>query len=555
MSALPVFRAARPRTAELVRDRLGAAGSPRCELGWAGPVRAPLADEVAVQAACGIMQVHGRAAGRPRELGVAGASVLAGALAAHGELAAAIARARGGRVERVRTSVAQAALFGVRQYLAVAAREPDAHPGGAGRRPPFTSADGIRFELETLDAEPWLGFWLRLGAGTGAISRGWFPFQQRFATARCALPAELHEVAGRARFAAVRAAAAAHGVSVLAVRHDPEPPREVPAWESSPLPGAAAASAALPGPGSAPLAGLVAVECTRRVQGPVAGLVLAMLGAEVIRVEPPGGDPMRGVPPMAGACSARYRALNDGKRTVEVDIKSAAGRRELRELVAGAEVFVHNWAPGRAARLGLDATDLARARPGLVYAAAAGWDPAAGPDPPLGTDFLVQAGSGLAAALTPAGEPVAPTLLTLTDVLGGLVCAHGVLAALLRRIRTGTGSRVDSSLFSAAGLVPRAARARPRPWDGPLRTADGFAVLPETTAPEAATALFGAAPERIARRCREEPTATWVARGAALDLVLTPVCADLGELVADARFAPALGRTGHGFAPPPWEFS
>ncbi|MEU6129015.1 CoA transferase [Saccharopolyspora sp. NPDC047091] len=561
MSGVPTSTRSVARVAAEVRDVL--TGGPvdpavRCEIDWSGPVRAVLPDEAAVQAACGIMHVHGRAAGRPAALGVDYASVVAGVLASQGELAAAIARARGARMARVRTSVAAAALLSVQQYLAVAATdadtaedaEPRPEPGGA--RPPFTTADGVRCELETLDADPWLRFWQALGAEHAAIARGWGPFQRRFGTACCALPPALHAAVGRARFAEVLAAAAESGVAVLPVREDPVPPWEVPACTTAPLgrPGAALR----PRGGPAPLDGLVVVESTRRVQGPVTGHVLRMLGAEVIRVEPPGGDPMRGIPPTAGGTSVRYRSLNDGKRVVEVDIKSAAGRRELRELVAGAEVFVHNWAPGKAAQLGLDSADLARARPGLVYAWASGWGEAAGPNPPLGTDFLVQAGGGLAAALSPAGDPVRPSLMTLTDVLGGLVCAQGVLGALLHRVRTGEGSRVDTSLFSAAGLVPRPGRRAPDPLAAPLWTEDGFAVLPPGIDPATAAAAFG--PGDLTTRFRTRPTAEWVRRGAESGVVVTPVCADLRELTTDDRFAAALGRADdHVFPLPPWEFS
>ncbi|MCA1191935.1 CoA transferase [Saccharopolyspora sp. 6V] len=559
MSGAPTSERAAARVAAEVRDALRGEPDVTCEIDWSGPVRAVLPDEDAVQAACGIMQVHGRAAGRPAALGVDYASVVAGVLASQGELAAAIARARGARVSRVRTSVAEAALLAVQQYLAVAATESDdaeprADPGG-GPRPPFTTADGVRCELETLDAEPWLRFWRTLGAGNAAISRGWGPFQQRFGTACCPLPPELHEVVGRTRFAEVLAAAAESGVAVLPVREDPVPPWEVPACTTTPLGSAGAPLRPRGAPAAGPLDGLVVVESTRRVQGPVAGHVLRMLGAEVVRVEPPGGDPMRGIPPTAGGTSVRYRSLNDGKRVVEVDIKSAAGRRAVHELVADAEVFVHNWAPGKAAQLGLDADDLARSAPGLVYAWASGWGGAAGPNPPLGTDFLVQVGGGLAAALSPAGAPVRPSLMTLTDVLGGLVCAHGVLRALLRRVRTGAGARVDTSLFSAAGLVPRAPRARPDPLRGPLRTADGSLVLPRGIDPATATAAFGGAPGELPTRFRERTTGEWVHRGAAAGLVVTPVCADLRDLTTDDRFGAALGRAEHVFPLPPWEFS
>ncbi|RMI25212.1 CoA transferase, partial [Streptomyces triticirhizae] len=238
-----------------------------------------------------------------------------------------------------------------------------------------------------------------------------------------------------------------------------------------------------PAGGPLPLAGLRVVEATNRVQGPLAGHVLRLLGAEVLRIEPPGGDPMRGLPPFSGHCSARFAALNAGKTAVEADLGTEAGRRTAAELAAGSDVFLHNWPPGRAERLGLDAADLWRARPELVYAAASGFGDAFGhATPPIGTDYLAQAHAGLAAALRPAGEPPTPSLMTLTDVLGGVLSAHGVVAALLRRATSGRGARVDSSLLSAAALVPRpAARAVWTPLDRPLRTADGWLALPAET--------------------------------------------------------------------------
>ncbi|WP_433869037.1 CoA transferase [Saccharopolyspora sp. CA-218241] len=529
---------ARPGTAEavataLLREVGEDPGQVRRELDWSGPVELPLPDEAAVQAACGIMQVHGRSAGRPVPLGVPYASTVAGVLLAQGALAVAIARARGGRIERVRTSVAQSALLAVQQYLAVAGCAEPEPPAEPGAPPPLRTADGVRCELETLTAEHWLAFWTALGVERGPVARGWRPFQQRFGTATCALPFELHAAVRAVGYADVLDAARASGVSVLPVRADPAPPLDLPACELAPLPGIAPRP--LGAPGALPLSGIVVVESTRRVQGPVAGQVLRMLGADVVRVEPPGGDPMRGVPPMAGDCSVRHLALNAGKRVVEVDIRTAAGRRELHELVEGADAFVHNWAPGKAARLGLDAARLAP--PGLSYAWASGWGDALGPEPPLGTDFLVQAHSGLAAAVRP-GRPPAPSLLTLTDVLGGLVCAFGVLAALLRRVRTGSGSTVDSSLLSAAGVVPRTPLRTPV-----LRTADGHLVVSGDH-----DAVFGGA-DPLA-----EPSRHWVERAARAGAVATPVCTDLRELVDDPRFGAALGRGRYVFPHPPWEF-
>jgi crotonobetainyl-CoA:carnitine CoA-transferase CaiB-like acyl-CoA transferase len=535
------------------------------DIEWSGPVGMTLPDEPAVQAACGIMQVHGRAAGQPQRLGVDYASVLAGVLATQGVLAASIARVRGTRLTSVRTSVGEAALLAVQQYLAADTADDDwVEPWEPGARPPFTTRDGVRFELETLYAEGWERFWRALGAGRTAIIEGWRPFQQRFATASGCLPAALFDTVRAVDYESVVAAATPTGVSVLPLRDGPAPPADVPACTFRMLPGTARkpdTETRGPGPtGQAPLDGIVVVESTRRIQGPVVGHVLRMLGAEVVRIEPPGGDPMRGIPPMSGDCSARFRALNEGKRVVELDIKSTAGRRAVHELVADSDAFVHNWAPGKAEQLGLDAEDLARSRPGLVYAWSSGWEPLHWPEQPLGTDFLVQAHSGLGAAVYPAGEPSAPSLMTLTDILGGLVCAQGVLAALLEQVRTGRGSRMDSSLFSASGVVPRPA-VRPV-WtelDRPLRTEDGYLVLPSAAGPDTVAAGLGIAsgttPEVIAARLRERTTDFWRARLAERGLVATQVCTDLRQLAHDPRFAAALARDTHVFPLPPWEFS
>lgn len=530
--------------AGLLRE-LGGARGMAYEIDWSGPVEMPLPDETAVQAACGIMHVHGRGAGVPQRLGLDYASALAGVLAAQGALAGSLARARGARFEAVRTSVAQAALLSVGQYLAVSTTDDDwAESWEAGGRPPFRTHDGVRFELETLYPESWQRFWQRLGTAMVDITAGWWPFQQRFSTAAGNLPAALHERVHEVSYGEIEQAATHAGVSVLPVRDDPSPPVKVPACTFSDLP---AGSASPPWTGGQPLEGIVVVESTRRIQGPMAGHVLRMLGAEVIRVEPPGGDPMRGIPPMSGTCSSRFRVLNDGKLVDELDLKSASGQRAMHERVAEADAFVHNWAPGRAEALGLDAEDLARTRPGLVYAWSSGWFPLYWDRPPLGTDFLVQAHSGIAAAAYPDGVPSAPSLMTLTDILGGLVCATGVVAALARRERTGLGVRVDSSLYSAAGLLPRPEQRRK--WVRPISTSDGYLVVPEDVE------LDSSWPREKTTEFREKTTEQCRQRLAEDGIHATPVCTDLRELAVDPGFKTALHHSTHVAPLPPWEFA
>jgi crotonobetainyl-CoA:carnitine CoA-transferase CaiB-like acyl-CoA transferase len=471
-----------------------------CEVGWAGPVRLPLANEADVQAACGIAHVHGRRFGAPTALGVDFASVTAGLLAAQGVLAALIGAARGtAAVRRVGTSAAQAALLAVGQYVAAAtADEPWAEPSGPGG-PPFTSADGMRFEVEALHPEPWLAFWTACGVPSRVAGEGWGVFQARYGTACCPLPAALFDVCAALPWPRLAALAAGAGLDLTPLAPPPPPPpppAEVeagagagtgadadpgavghadvlpPPWDiqaSGPAEGPAGSLAEghdAPATGTGPLAGILVVEVARRVQGPLAGHVLRMLGADVVRVEPAGGDPLRGVPPMAGECSARFTALNHSKRMVEADLRAPAGRAAVHALAARADVLLHSLAPGKDAAAGLDADTLARVRPGLVHARASGWGSARGPRPPVGTDFPVQAWSGLAALLTPPGAPPAPSLMTVTDVLGGLVCAEGVLAALLARARDGRGRRVETSLLGAARLLAATGRPGPGPRDG-----------------------------------------------------------------------------------------
>jgi crotonobetainyl-CoA:carnitine CoA-transferase CaiB-like acyl-CoA transferase len=330
-------------------------------------------------------------------------------------------------------------------------------------------------------------------------------------------------------------------MSVVALRDEPAEPTQP--WLFTPL------SRADHGLGVAtaqPLNGIVVVESTRRVQGPLAGHVLGLLGAEVIRVEPPGGDPLRGVPPMAGDVSARFAALNGGKQVIEIDL--AHDRDTLTELVRHADVFVHNWAPGKAARWRLTPDDLAALRPGLVYAWASGWGDRLDPCPPLGTDYVVQAHSGLAVALRPAGEPAAPTLLTVTDVLGGLVCAQGVLAALLHRVRTGEGCVVDTSLLSSAGVVPVADRPLWTDWHGPLRTTDGWVALSRHAAEQ---------PGRVAAALGRAvlDTHDTLANLTKAGLSAVPVTTDFRSLAEDPRFAGALLAGPCSGVRAPWTFA
>ncbi|MFH9982387.1 CoA transferase [Streptomyces sp. NPDC017179] len=506
-------------------------------------------DEATVQAATGVMAVHGRRDGTPRGLAVDYAATATGVLAVQALLAGLLAQARGGQVPDAEVSAERAGLLAVSQYLAAAGAEEaeaaEVAPGG----PPFTSAEGVVFELETLDPGAWAAFWRALDAPSEAIRRGWQPFQFRYATACAPFPQALHDCARSQGWARVREAARSSGAEVCplhtlterAAEYDGAPP-----WELTPR-AASYSGAAERATVDAPLAGLTVLEAGRRIQAPLAAHLLGLLGAEVVRIEPPGGDPLRGMPPACSGISARWLALNRGKKAVEVDIKSATNRERLRAMAAEADVFLHNWAPGKAAELGLDHEHLSTANPSLVYAHTSGW---AGrlPDAPMGTDFMVQARTGVGEAARPADEPSAPSLMTMIDVLGGLIGAEAVLAGLLLRQRTGAGVRVDSSLLGAADVLTSGARARaargldprrPAGFRRPLPTADGWIALPD----------------HPARPCdmRDLTTAEALQGLRERGLTAVPVVTDLADLLSSG----SISRDAHGApaVPAPWRFA
>jgi crotonobetainyl-CoA:carnitine CoA-transferase CaiB-like acyl-CoA transferase len=505
------------------------------------------ADEATTQAVCGTMAVHGRRDGTPRGLGVDYSAVCASVLTVQGVLAALLGRARGGtRITHVTCSADRAALLTASQYLAAAgAPEEEAvplRPGG----PPFTSADGVRFELESLEPDPWARFWRGLGAPGDAVRAGWAPFQFRYATACAALPDALHAAARSASWERIRREAARSGAGVCALGTPLAEATAAPWTFRTHGPDACAHPAAPPGGDGLPLSGLTVLEAGRRVQAPMAAHLLGLLGADVVRVEPPGGDPLRGMPPCCGGVSARWLALNRGKRAVRIDVKSPAGQAELRELASGADVFLHNWAPGKAEEFSLDAASLARVNPALVYLHTSGW---AGrlPAAPIGTDFMVQARTGLGTLLRPEDEPPAPSLMTLVDVLGGLLGAQAALAALLLRERTGRGVRAESSLLGAAETITAASGhgRRPAGFRRPLRAADGWVALGDgTCAVPRAVPVGELASGQAVRLLRE--------RG----LTAAVVSTDLARLPHDPRLRGALTDVGHGAVavPTPWRF-
>jgi crotonobetainyl-CoA:carnitine CoA-transferase CaiB-like acyl-CoA transferase len=197
-----------------------------------------------------------------------------------------------------------------------------------------------------------------------------------------------------------------------------------------------------------PLQGIRVLDFTRVLAGPAASLALADLGAEVLKIEPPGtGDETRSFPPFREGESHYFLSVNRGKKSIVVDLKTAAGVALVKELAAKSDVLVENYRPGVMDRLGLGYEALSVINPRLIYCAISGFG-MTGPlrDRPS-FDIVMQALSG---ALSVNGEPDRPPTklgIPLGDLVGGVNGPMGILAALYERTVTGRGRLVDVSLF------------------------------------------------------------------------------------------------------------
>ncbi|WP_417683888.1 CaiB/BaiF CoA transferase family protein [Roseibium sp.] len=189
------------------------------------------------------------------------------------------------------------------------------------------------------------------------------------------------------------------------------------------------------------------VELGTYITGPAAGLHLADLGADVIKVERPGtGDPFRAF--KGGLYSPHYQTYNRNKRSIALDTKSKDDLNTLLDLVSTADVFIQNFRPGVAEKLGVGEDDLRKVRPDLIYCAISGFG-TSGPsrDRPA-FDTVAQAASGYLRLLTPPTNPrvIGPAI---ADAITGQYAAMGILAALMERSKTGKGRRLDISMLEA----------------------------------------------------------------------------------------------------------
>jgi formyl-CoA transferase len=191
------------------------------------------------------------------------------------------------------------------------------------------------------------------------------------------------------------------------------------------------------------LAGVRVIELTQIMAGPFCGQLLADMGADVVKVEPPGGDQTR-----SSMGEAAFRAVNRNKRSIVLDLK--ADHEVLHALVKTADVLLENYRPGVAARLGADYETLRAVNPRLIYASISGFGQTGPYSQRPGFDLIAQGVSGIMSVTgEPDGNPV-KCGVPVSDLSAGLFCAVGILSALHARERTGEGQWVDTSLWEGA---------------------------------------------------------------------------------------------------------
>ncbi len=242
---------------------------------------------------------------------------------------------------------------------------------------------------------------------------------------------------------------------------------------------------------SGPLDGVRVIDLTINVLGPVGTQILGDMGAEVIKVEAPGGDPMRWIgPSRSGELGPFFQTTNRNKRSIVLDLKQQTAHAALCELVSGADVFVHNMRHAAAGRLGIGYADISAVNPAIVYASATGYH-ADGPyrDRPA-YDDVIQGECGLVGLIGRTGGEPGFVPMPIADKFCGYVLASSIAMALVHRERTGEGQEVHVpmletmlSLTMTTHLWQGVADGPPgypravSPWRRPFRTRDGMICL------------------------------------------------------------------------------
>ena len=238
------------------------------------------------------------------------------------------------------------------------------------------------------------------------------------------------------------------------------------------------------------LDGMRVLDCTQIMAGPFCTLLLADMGADVIKIErPEGGDDIRHTGPFIDGWSAPFLGVNRNKRSVALDLRSDSGREVFKKLVASADVMVQNFRPGTLQRMGLSYSDLQPLRPELIYCSISGFGNTGPYSHRGGFDLVAQGMSGLMSFTgMPDSSPV-KVGVPITDLNAGMYSAYGILTAYIHRLKTGKGQEVDASLIESGiaytfwesasyfntGQVPEplgSAHRLSAPYQA-LRTADG----------------------------------------------------------------------------------
>jgi crotonobetainyl-CoA:carnitine CoA-transferase CaiB-like acyl-CoA transferase len=280
-----------------------------------------------------------------------------------------------------------------------------------------------------------------------------------------------------------------------------------------------------------PLSGLKVVDLTHVMAGPTCTLMLADMGADVIKIEkiPSGDDTRYMVPPKIGEEAASFLMMNRNKKGIALDLKTPGGSKVLRRLIGSADVLVENFGPGVMDRLGFGYAEISKDHPALIYCSLSGFGRTGPYKHRRGFDLVAQAMSGIMSFTgeKPNGPPVkcgAP----LSDITAGILAAMGILAAYTHRLKTGQGQWVETSLFEAA-LVQTY-------WQAAIALATGVA-------PKA----MGSAHPLNAPYQAFETADKWIVVGGANQKHWLRTLEVLGakELALDPRFATGADRMAH----------
>ena len=241
------------------------------------------------------------------------------------------------------------------------------------------------------------------------------------------------------------------------------------------------------------LDGVRVLDVTQVMAGPYCAMLLADLGADVVKVEPPAGDSTRQMPGAAGRDSPSFNAVNRGKRGIVLNLKTDEGREVFRRLARATDILIENYRPGVMAALGLGYDALAAVNPRLIYASISGYGQTGPSSGKGGFDLIAQGVSGIMSVTGEPGGAPAKAGVPLTDLGAGLFALAGILAALHHRERTGDGQQIDTSLVDAGvalsvweateyfsgGGIPAALGSAHRmnaPYQA-IRCADGYITL------------------------------------------------------------------------------